>query len=47
VRDEGGRTVVEVAALDRVSGGDPAAHVDQVADALRPAEPPQQPKERE
>ncbi len=34
VRD--GRTVVEVAALDRVSGGDPAAHVDAVAAALRP-----------
>ncbi len=30
-----GRTVVEVAALDRVTGGDPAAHVDVVAAALR------------
>ena len=39
VRDEGGRTVVEIAALDRVSGGDPGAHVDKVAEALRPAEP--------
>jgi len=31
-----GRTVVEVAALDRVSGGDPAAHVTAVARALCP-----------
>ncbi len=31
-----GRTVVEVAALDRVSGGDPAAHVEAVAATLRP-----------
>jgi cytochrome c biogenesis protein len=37
VRDEVGRTVVEVAALDRVSGGDPGRHVEQVAAALRPA----------
>jgi cytochrome c biogenesis protein len=36
VRSTGGRTVVEVAALDRVSGGDPAAHVADVASALRP-----------
>jgi cytochrome c biogenesis protein len=36
IRRHGGRTVVEVAALDRVSGGDPAAHVDRVAEALRP-----------
>lgn len=35
VRREGGRTVVEIAALDRASGGDPAAHVQQVAGALR------------
>lgn len=35
VRAVGRRTVVEVAALDRVSGGDPAAHVDEVAEALR------------
>jgi len=35
-----GRTVVEVAALDRVSGGDPAAHVAEVGAALRPAAPP-------
>ncbi len=38
-----GRTVVEVAALDRVSGGDPDAHVHEVATALRPddtSEPP-------
>ena len=37
VRDEDGRTVVEVAALDRVSGGDPGTHVGRVAEALRPA----------
>lgn len=37
VRSEGGRTVVEIAALDRVSGSDPAAHVAQVAAALRPS----------
>jgi cytochrome c biogenesis protein len=30
-----GRTVVEVAALDRVSGGDPVAHVADVASTLR------------
>jgi cytochrome c biogenesis protein len=33
-----GRTVVEVAGLDRVYGGDPAAHVVDVAAQLRPAE---------
>ncbi len=38
-RSTGGRTVVEAAALDRVSGGDPAAHVAEVASALRPAAP--------
>ncbi len=38
VRDEDGRTVVEVAALDRVSGGDPGRHVEQVAAALRPTD---------
>lgn len=36
VRTVDGRTVVEVAALDRVSGGDPAVHVEEVATALRP-----------
>jgi cytochrome c biogenesis protein len=36
-RELGGRTVVEVAALDRVSGGDPAAHVAELARRLRPA----------
>jgi cytochrome c biogenesis protein len=36
IRRNGGRTVVEIAALDRVAGGDPAAHVDTVAEALRP-----------
>ena len=35
VRDEAGSTVVEVAALDRVGGGDPGAHVAAVAAALR------------
>jgi cytochrome c biogenesis protein len=35
VRPVDGRTVVEVAALDRVSGGDPAAHVRDVAARLR------------
>jgi cytochrome c biogenesis protein len=43
IRDEGQRTVVEVAALDRVAGGDPEAHVAQVADGLRPATPKEQP----
>jgi cytochrome c biogenesis protein len=38
VRDEGGRTVVEVAALDRVSGGDPDVHVTDLAAQLRPPE---------
>lgn len=38
VHEEGGRTVVEVAALDRVSGGDPGSHVEKVAATLRPAE---------
>ncbi len=37
VRREAGRTVVEVAALDRAAGGDPAAHVKQVAEELRPS----------
>jgi cytochrome c biogenesis protein len=35
VRDEGGRSVVEVAALDRVSGGDPTAHVSTLTKELR------------
>ncbi|MGH3447725.1 MAG: cytochrome c biogenesis protein ResB [Nocardioidaceae bacterium] len=39
VREREGRTVVEVAALDRVSGGDPAAHVTDVASTLRPESP--------
>jgi cytochrome c biogenesis protein len=34
LRPDGGRTVVEVAALDRVSGGDPDAHVADVASHL-------------
>jgi cytochrome c biogenesis protein len=38
VREERGRTVVEVAALDRVSGGDPGAHVRAVARDLRPSQ---------
>ncbi|MGI8887967.1 MAG: cytochrome c biogenesis protein ResB [Nocardioidaceae bacterium] len=40
VRDDEGRTVVEVAALDRVAGGDPAAHVADIARLLRPARAP-------
>ncbi len=36
-RSVGGRTLVEAAALDRTSGGDPVAHVAEVASALRPA----------
>lgn len=36
LRPAAGRTVVEAAALDRTSGGDPADHVAQVASALRP-----------
>lgn len=36
VREVDGRTVVEIAALDRVSGGDPEAHIDGIATALRP-----------
>ena len=39
-RSVDGRTVVEVAALDRVSGGDPGAHVAELASALRPAPQP-------
>ena len=38
VRDQDGRTVVEVAALDRVSGGDPGSHVEKVAATLRSAD---------
>ena len=40
LRREDGRTVVEVAALDRASGGDPGAHVDDVTRALVPAQQP-------
>jgi len=40
IRRADGRTVVEVAALDRVSGGDPAVHVAEVGAALRPAAAP-------
>ena len=36
-RREGGATVVEVAGLDRSSGGDLSAEIDALADALRPA----------
>ncbi len=39
VRAQGGGSVVEVAALDRVSAGDPAAHVADVAASLRGAMP--------
>lgn len=35
VREVDGATVVEVAALDRVSGGDPEAHVEALANSLR------------
>jgi cytochrome c biogenesis protein len=42
-----GRTVVEVAALDRVSGGDPNAHVDEVTTALRREQRPEQNPQRE
>jgi cytochrome c biogenesis protein len=47
-RREGGATVVEVAGLDRSSGGDLSAEIDALADALRPSgstpeEPPQAP----
>jgi cytochrome c biogenesis protein len=38
VREQDGRTVVEVAALDRVSGGDPGSHVEKVAATLRSAD---------
>ncbi len=37
-RPAAGRTVVEAAALDRTFGGDPAAHVAQLASALRQTE---------
>lgn len=44
LRDRPGGTAIEVAALDRVPGGDPHAYITQVAQALRPAiqteEPP-------
>jgi cytochrome c biogenesis protein len=36
LRTSDGRTVIEVAALDRVSGGDPNAHVADVEKQLRP-----------
>ncbi|MEO7351367.1 MAG: cytochrome c biogenesis protein ResB [Marmoricola sp.] len=36
-RREGGATVVEVAGLDRSSGGDLSAEIDSLTDALRPA----------
>lgn len=41
VREVDGRTVVEVAALDRVSGGDPEAHIDSIAKALGPQPHPE------
>ncbi len=37
-RREGGRTLVEVAGLDRSSGGDLSDEIDTLADSLRPAE---------
>lgn len=36
LRDHHGQTIVEVAALDRVSAGDPKAHVAELTTALRP-----------
>jgi cytochrome c biogenesis protein len=41
VYEAGGRTVVEVAALDRVYGGDPATHAADVAGQLRPSVVPE------
>jgi cytochrome c biogenesis protein len=38
-RRDGGATVVEVAGLDRSSGGDLSAEIDALADALRPPGP--------
>jgi cytochrome c biogenesis protein len=38
LRTADGRTVVEIAALDRAAGGDPDAHVAEVAGRLRPAD---------
>ncbi len=46
VREADGHTVVEAAALDRVGGGDPTAHIAEVAFALRSeqlTEPPRPP----
>jgi cytochrome c biogenesis protein len=44
VRPDGdGRSVVEVAALDRVSGGDPKAHVADVVERLRGPRPADDP----
>ena len=40
VREVDGRTVVEIAALDRVSGGDPEAHVDERRDGAASSERP-------
>ncbi|MCW2710639.1 MAG: ResB family protein [Marmoricola sp.] len=42
-RREGGRTLVEVAGLDRSAGGDLSAEVDDLAAALRPATSPTTP----
>ncbi len=46
LRSVEGRTVVEIAALDRVSGGDPGAHVAEVAGRLRRAATPEHPTAR-
>jgi len=43
IRGDGDQTVVEIAALDRVSGGDTASHIDKLAMALRPTQPEGQP----
>ncbi len=42
-RRDGGRTLVEVAGLDRSSGGDLSVEVDSLTDALRPASGSRQP----
>ena len=44
-RREGGRTLVEVAGLDRSAGGDLSAEIDALAAALRPVTTPETPPE--
>ncbi len=38
-----GKTHIEIAALDRVAGGDPRTHIDRLAAALRPTTPEEHP----